>query len=142
MAELISGMFSGSRYKRSQGRLWRQITFYAMAVMVAIGSWRLSQMAGVWHASWLSGPNKWVAEFAIPGAILLLGSWAAFRIVNYPPFADFLISVEGEMNKVSWPSRGELYRASMVVIIMIFLLVAILFTYDLVLKFLVGLVLH
>ena len=53
-----------------------------------------------------------------------------------PRFADFLISVEAEMNKVSWPSRGELYRASLVVIVVIFLLVAILFGYDAALNYL------
>ena len=37
------------------------------------------------------------------------------------------------MNKVSWPSRGELFRASVVVIVVIFFLAAILFAYDLVL---------
>lgn len=131
-------MFSGSRYKRSQGRFWRQVTFYALVVTVGVGAWRLSQMAGVWSASWLTGRNSWVAEYALPLGIFLLGAWAAFRIVNYPPFAEFLISVEGEMNKVSWPSRGELYRASIVVIVMIFLLVAILFAYDILLKFIVG----
>ena len=47
-----------------------------------------------------------------------------------PSFADFLISVEAEMNKVSWPTRTELIRASIVVILMIFLLAAILFAYD------------
>ena len=38
----------------------------------------------------------------------------------------------------SWPSRGELFRASLVVIVVIFLLTAILFAYDVVLKFIVG----
>jgi preprotein translocase subunit SecE len=47
-----------------------------------------------------------------------------------PTFADFLISVEGEMNKVSWPSRSELFRASLVVILVIFFLAALLFAYD------------
>ncbi len=61
---------------------------------------------------------------------MLLGAWAAFRVVNIPAFADFLISVEGEMNKVSWPSRGELFRASVVVILVIFFLAALLFLYD------------
>ena len=42
------------------------------------------------------------------------------------------------MNKVSWPSRDELYRASLVVIVVIFLLVVILFAYDLALKLLIG----
>jgi preprotein translocase subunit SecE len=50
-----------------------------------------------------------------------------------PTFADFLISVEGEMNKVSWPSRSELFRASLVVILVIFFLAALLFGYDFIL---------
>ena len=40
-----------------------------------------------------------------------LGLWVAFRLVNMPAFADFLIAVEAEMNKVSWPTRGELFRS-------------------------------
>ncbi|MBX3425850.1 MAG: preprotein translocase subunit SecE [Pirellulales bacterium] len=134
MAELIAGMFNGSRYKRSQGRVWRQITFLALAGMIAVGAWRLSSMADVWRAGWLTGANRWVAVYGLPGLVLAAGIWGAFRIVNYPKFADFLISVEAEMNKVSWPSRGELYRASLVVVVVIFLLVTILFAYDLILK--------
>jgi preprotein translocase subunit SecE len=82
-----------------------------------------------------------VGRYIAPVVLLALGAWLAFRIVNIPRFADFLISVEAEMNKVSWPSRGELYRASLVVIVVIFLLTAILFTYDLVLKYVVGILL-
>jgi preprotein translocase subunit SecE len=59
-----------------------------------------------------------------------------------PSFADFLISVEAEMSKVSWPTRGELIRASIVVILMIFFLAAILFGFDLVWRFLLEEVLH
>jgi preprotein translocase subunit SecE len=70
--------------------------------------------------------------------VAAVGVWVAFRIVNVPSFADFLISVEAEMNKVSWPSRSELFRASMVVIVVIFLLTAILFTYDILLKWLIS----
>ena len=42
------------------------------------------------------------------------------------------------MNKVSWPSRAEISRASLVVILVIFLLTAILFAYDVILKNVVG----
>ena len=52
-------------------------------------------------------------------------------IIAYPVFADFLIAVEAEMNKVSWPTRGELFRASMVVLIEIFALAIVLTAYDL-----------
>ena len=120
-------MFSGSRYKRSQGRIARQVTFFAILAAVVIGAWRLSDAA-----------TTELGKYAIPAAIAAIGGWAAFRAVNIPRFADFLISVEAEMNKVSWPSRAELFRASMVVIVVIFMLTAILFTYDLVLKSIIS----
>ena len=127
MAELIQGMFTASRYKRNQGRIARQITFASVAAIFAVAAWRMSERGG-------DVTNK----FLIPLAILAVGAWIAFRIVNYKPFAEFLISVENEMGKVSWPSRGELYRASLVVIVVIFLLTAILFSYDFVLKIVVS----
>jgi preprotein translocase subunit SecE len=37
------------------------------------------------------------------------------------------------MAKVSWPSQGELFRASMVVMVVIFFLAALLYMYDLIL---------
>jgi preprotein translocase subunit SecE len=117
-------MFTASRYKRTQGRIARQATFFAMLVVVAIGAWRLSSAA-----------DTEVGRYIVPLSALAAGAWLAFRIVNIPRFAEFLISVENEMNKVSWPTRGELYRASLVVIVVIFLLTAILFGYDLVLRF-------
>ena len=69
----------------------------------------------------------------MPLGLWLIGMWASFRVVQMPAFADFLISVEGEMNKVSWPSRNELFRATMVVILVVFFLAALLFAYDAVL---------
>jgi preprotein translocase subunit SecE len=70
-------------------------------------------------------------QFGLPTAIVAVGLWIAFRLVNVPAFADFLIAVEAEMNKVSWPTRGELLRSSLVVIFCIFFLAAVLFGYDL-----------
>jgi preprotein translocase subunit SecE len=56
--------------------------------------------------------------------------WFAYRVVNYSVFADFLIAVEAEMNKVSWPTRRELWNASMVVMFVIFSMAAFLFLFD------------
>ena len=69
-------------------------------------------------------------QYALPGVLLMAGLWVAYRVVNVPSFADFLIAVEAEMNKVSWPTRNELFRASMVVLIEIFALAIILTAYD------------
>jgi preprotein translocase subunit SecE len=108
-------------YKRSQGRVVRQVTFAALAVTIALGLWRLNvSMVG-------KGPTL---QFAIPGVLLLIGLWASYRVVNVPSFADFLIAVEAEMNKVSWPTRSEAARASSVVLILMFLLAGVLFVCD------------
>jgi preprotein translocase subunit SecE len=147
VAELISGMFTASRYKRSQGRIARQATFAAIAAVFAATAWRTSDALagfGRWLASKVVSEAsldslgiKLLTEYTLPLVVVAFGAWIAFRIVNIPSFADFLISVEAEMNKVSWPSRGELYRASLVVIVVIFLLTAILLFFDASLRILV-----
>jgi len=114
-------MLRSGIYKRSQGRVTRQVTFAALAVAIALGLMRLSTL------SVGSGPH-W--QFALPGVLLLVGLWGSYRAVNVPGFADFLIAVEAEMNKVSWPTRSELFRASMVVLIVIFSLAIILSVFD------------
>ncbi len=63
----------------------------------------------------------------IPALALIAGAWFGFRVVNWPRFADFLIAVEAEMNKVTWPSKDELIRAAIVVIFTIFFLAIALF---------------
>ena len=114
-------------YKRSQGRITRQVTFAALAATIALGLLRLSTT--------LIG-ERWEYQFALPGVLLLAGLWVSYRLVNVPAFADFLVAVEAEMNKVSWPTRSELFRASMVVLILIFALGFLLFGYDLLWKIL------
>ncbi len=129
MGTFIQELFSFGLYKRSQGRVARQVTFAALALILALGAWSLSE--------YYRGSAP-LTRYFIPMVLLLLGLWVSFRIVHVPSFADFLISVEGEMNKVSWPSRGELFRASIVVMLMIFLLAAILFLFDLFWEFALG----
>ena len=128
-------LFSFGLYKRNQGRIARQATFGALAVIVALGAWRLSATLGLYvsdHPDWAESTQR-LLKYFVPLAVLVLGLWASFRVVQMPSFADFLISVEGEMNKVSWPSRSELYRATVVVILVVFFLAALLFAYDAVL---------
>ncbi len=119
---LFAELFQVGMYKRNQGRIARQVTCATIWVAVTLGAWRLwVGMAG--------GPST---RYVIAGAILAVGIWIGYRIVNIPQFADFLIAVEAEMNKVSWPSRAELIRSSVVVIFVIFVLALVLFTYDLI----------
>jgi preprotein translocase subunit SecE len=125
-AQWFRELVSTDIYKRSQGRMVRQFTCLAVWVAVALIAYRLYEYLRV------LGTNLHPAVvYGVPGAILALGLWFGFRLVNMPSFADFLIAVEAEMNKVSWPSRTELTRASIVVIVLMFGLMAVLYGYDL-----------
>jgi len=117
-------LFATGIYKRTQGKLARQLTFLGIAVLVVAGCWRLYEAGGL---------DK-TARYAVPTVVALVGLWVAYRVVNIPHFADFLIAVEAEMNKVSWPSQDELIRASIVVIGLMFFLTTVLFTYDMILQ--------
>src|SRR3954454_17415344 len=90
-------------YKRSQGRLVRQFTCLAIWVAVALAAYQTHVALKASRINLSSG-----VIYGLPVAIMMVGVWIGFRVVNLPAFADFLIAVEAEMNKVSWPSRTEL----------------------------------
>ena len=131
--EFLREVFHVGLYKPAQGKVARQVTGAVVATVVALASWRLqvfltAMSVSLKQQSWLNGTTTYI----IAGAFLVVGSWLAYRLVNVPKFADFLIAVEAEMAKVSWPTRTELYRQSMVVIAVIFILVFLLFAFDLI----------
>lgn len=101
----------------------RQVTGLGLAVIVFLGAYTMSQ-------GWLSAYDTAI-RVGIPTAISVIAVWVIFRGVNYPPIADFLVSVESEMDKVAWASKTELYRATIVVIGTMFFLGAVLYAYDL-----------
>jgi preprotein translocase subunit SecE len=117
----IQQLFQTGVYKRSQGRISRQVTGAAVGIVLAWGLYRLSESLIEWGPQW---------QFGLSGALLLIGLWFCYRLVNVPVFADFLIAVEAEMNKVSWPTRHELFRGSAVVLITILFLAVVLFGFD------------
>jgi len=58
--------------------------------------------------------------------------WLAWRVVNIPVFADFLIATEAEMNKVSWTNRRRLMQDTVVVLTTVFLFTMFLFVVDII----------
>ena len=120
-ASFIPNLFQAGLYKRNQGRITRQVTFAAIAIAMLLGCWRL-------HLS--ADPTEVAMRIGLPAALLAAGLWIAYRAVNLASFADFLISVEAEMSKVSWPTKTELVRGAMVVLITILFLAGFLFMFD------------
>jgi len=88
----------------------------------------LSKASGTEHFA--SIPLLPGVKFTLP-ILLLAGSiWLAWRVVNLPTFADFLIATEAEMNKVSWTTQKRLVQDTIVVLATLFLMAVFLFAMD------------
>ena len=118
----VSELFQFGLYKPNQGRIVRQVSFFTIALLGLLTAWEVKR------SSLLSGLGQggWLVMIAMAAVLISF----ALRIVNYSVFADFLIAVEAEMNKVSWPTRTELWNASCVVMFVIFAMAAFLFLFD------------
>lgn len=117
-----SELFGFGLYKPNQGRIVRQVTFLSVALIGCLVAWQVARSSLFIHL----GTGSFLVMIAIAAVLV----WFAFRIVNYSVFADFLIAVEAEMNKVSWPTRRELWNASVVVMFVIFAMAFFLFVFD------------
>jgi len=122
-------------YKPAQGRITRQVTGGAVWLAFAIAAWRwyATSFALKWLVDYryLSADTVGILRFVLPGLLLAVGIWIGYRLVNFPRFADFLIAVEAEMNKVMWPSQDELVRSSVVVIILLIAFAILMYLFDL-----------
>jgi preprotein translocase SecE subunit len=110
-------------YKPGQGKYSRLGTGFSVAIVVAIGCYRLYQMLGA------SDLNLWITTM-VPAAIFVALSIVIYWLLNKPAVADFLIAAEGELKKVNWSSRKEVAVSTFVVIIVVLLMAALLGTTD------------
>lgn len=127
----FSALFSVGMYKPNQGRIARQLVGGVGAVVVILLCWSMS-------LTLLADIRS--TGVAISTVVAVLGVWAVYRCVNWPQFADFLIEVQHEMAKVSWPTWAQLKRSTTVVLCAMGLLSFVLFCYDLVWHWLLRLV--
>lgn len=130
MNQFVAELFKTGTYKSKQGRIARISTAVAIFVILTAGIYQL-------YNSVLAGHGAF-AVYGLPLILLAINAWFSYRVVNYSKFADFLIQVEAEMRKVSWPGKDELIRSSVVVIVVMLLLTVLLFGYDIILQFLFG----
>jgi len=128
-------LFQLSSYKPNQGRTVRLVTAMTFGVICALSAWRLYDTLATVKFSEDAASALYNLRWILPSLLLFGGAWLSWRAINLPKFADFLIAVEAEMTKVSWPTNTELYRSSLVVIFFIISLAAILFAFDLFWKF-------
>ncbi len=108
-------------YKKNQGRYTRGVTFLAVVGIALAGAYVLSEQLAAMSA---------YLQYGIPVLVVAAISAATFWFVNRPRSADFLIATEGEMKKVSWSSKKEIFGSTKVVIVTAFIMAAILFGAD------------
>ncbi len=112
-------------YKPGQAKYTRLITGISVAIVVAIGCWRLYEMLAA--TDW----SQWII-YLVPlivfGAIAVVTYW----LLNKESMADFLIAAEGELKKVNWSSRKEVAVSTFVVIVVVFVMAALLGATDMV----------
>ena len=112
-------------YKRSQGKYTRLCSAFGTAIVVGLGCLKLYRK--------LEGADLglWV-EIMVPAALFVILAFVIFWLVNKATVADFMISAEGEMKKVSWSTRKEISVSTFIVIVVVFLMAALLGVTDLV----------
>src|SRR5262245_61550691 len=96
--DYVRTLTTATPYKPGQGS-WARLGTLAVlifAILAAIYSYTRT----------VPGANLAV-KYGLPTLLGAIAGWAVYRLVHWPRYADFLITTESEMNKVSWPSRQE-----------------------------------
>jgi preprotein translocase SecE subunit len=112
--------------KRGQG-YWTRMGTAGVAVM-------LIALIGVNIAIIMEGQFKVDRKISIGVAagVSVALALLAWRLMNKPSNVDFLVATDSEMKKVNWTSRKDLFGATKVVIIFMFLIALILLLIDIV----------
>ena len=138
------------KYKPEQGMVVRGTGLALIAALLAFGCWGLYFTVSAW-GQWFRVPlgglvvplldvNVNVA-LLITLVALIGGVLITANILGRPKTADLLIETETELQKVTWPSWPETANASIIVIFTTILMAALLFLFDLILRWLTALVL-
>ena len=118
----LKELFKVSPYKPTLGKTARRATMLGVLVLLLAGVYVAYQR----NAFGVSAHINAVVCFILA----LLSAWVSYRLVQFPTFAEFLVSVEAEMRKVYWPSGKEVKSTSKIVLIFMFLFVAMIYVYD------------
>jgi preprotein translocase SecE subunit len=138
------GWFSAAPYKRNQGMRVRRGTILGLLILAGCGIYTLLAHKTLdtaalpdWRvvipfADIQPIPILPAIRFTVPMLLAAGSLWIAYRLVNYPTFADFLIATEAELNKVSWTSRKKLIQDTIVVLTTVVLVTFFIFVVDII----------
>ena len=113
-------------YKKGQGYWTRMMSAIAAALVVGMGLvWLWDTLATVK----VSQPI-YVQATAVVTVLAVFG-WIGFYLIGRKPkVVDFMIATEGEMKKVNWSTRREIFGSTKVVIALTALIALFCFVVD------------
>jgi preprotein translocase subunit SecE len=118
----FTNLLRSDLYKPAQGWYARLWTGAGLGLLTAAGIYRM-------YETQLADQSLSI-RLGVPAGLVVGSTWLLFRLLQFPPFVDFLIATEAEMNKVSWTSKAELKRATIVVLVTVLVLALYLFVVD------------
>jgi preprotein translocase SecE subunit len=131
------GLFSLFTYKKVQGVKARRFTLIGFLLIGWTGVYSLMNHVlfdGNWILDLPFTDFKLTAltdvRYSLPVILGAAVFWVAWRAVNMPTFADFLIATEIEMYKVSWSSRKRLIQDTIVVLVFVIMMTLFLMLVD------------
>lgn len=114
-------------YKAGQGQWVRGLTAAGLGIIILGFGYFLSQQLTVYTS------DNVFANLLPPVAVVLVLAYLAFYfIAQHRTFVDFLVATEGEMKKVHWSTRQQVFGATRVVIVTVFALAILLFVVDII----------
>ena len=121
-------------FKKGQGKVARVSAYILLGLLILFGAYRL-------HATFnVPGEGVLVDRVPVVGSItvmklialgaFLVGMLLLHMTLNRAATANLLIDTEQEMRKVSWPSWSEVKNATLIVVIVTFVMGISLFGFD------------
>jgi len=123
-------------YKKGQGGRARWIAAGGLGAMAAFGCYELQEyLSGKdWASAGLNIAVGTLPVSVLVSALMFVACAVLIALViNQPRFVDYLITSEIELRKVSWPTKDELKRQTVVVIVTLAFFGIVLLLTDLVL---------
>ena len=126
-------------YKNGQGKYSRGLAIISLGSLALFGCLSLHNalLFGFWKDPLYTVPG---ADLDITPALLvmigvaLLAAGVLYYFNNRKTVVDFLIETEGELRKVTWPSRDSVIGSSLVVVVTVIIMGVLIYLSDIVIS--------
>jgi preprotein translocase subunit SecE len=119
----------GAIYKPGQGYWTRLFSVIGLALLVLMG---VVWLVGLLANTKIAGMEPVIVQGGAAVLVIAVFLWIGYSLIGCKPrVVDFMIATEGEMKKVNWSTKKEIYGSTWVVIGLTAFLAVLCFVFDL-----------